>query len=100
MWIPNFGSGVAPAISSSVGETSPISGLTVSKVCGTHRFAHQLGCSCGTSATARLAPRLLDPLHHLDQQLPGRERARGVVVIVAGLTFFPALALGPLAEGL
>ena len=24
----------------------------------------------------------------------------GVVVIVAGLTFFPALALGPLAEGL
>ena len=24
----------------------------------------------------------------------------GVVIIVAGLTFFPALALGPLAEGL
>jgi len=24
----------------------------------------------------------------------------GVVVVVAGLTFFPALALGPLAEGL
>ncbi len=24
----------------------------------------------------------------------------GIVVIVAGLTFFPALALGPLAEGL
>jgi K+-transporting ATPase ATPase A chain len=24
----------------------------------------------------------------------------GVLVIVAGLTFFPALALGPLAEGL
>jgi K+-transporting ATPase ATPase A chain len=24
----------------------------------------------------------------------------GVIIIVAGLTFFPALALGPLAEGL
>jgi K+-transporting ATPase ATPase A chain len=24
----------------------------------------------------------------------------GVVIIVAGLTFFPALALGPIAEGL
>ena len=24
----------------------------------------------------------------------------GVIIIVAGLTYFPALALGPLAEGL
>ena len=38
--------------------------------------------------------------HAADAPAAVRGHARGVVLIVVALTYFPALALGPLAEGL
>ena len=61
-----------------------------------HRYRVQLLLSLSAARRPRRAPRMTLPTHTpLFVVL-----VIGVLVVVTGLTYFPALALGPLAEGL